>query len=1071
MDSAWPVAEALPTDSNAIASLLALSWTSPFAILQFGHLEHSALVAIIAPRIADQSRLRSINFDIIRHPDTQEVLSVAQWSSHPAELHCPYEDLEEAEERQSFEDEIYRKTLPKGCNKNLIMNFTVGLRDLRRRVLHNRKHYMLENLATHTKHRRKGLASQLVNRISYKADSENALVYLDTASDNHSAISMYSRLGFMEQNRHTLEDVSTFPGAEGSESHDNPTSCPYEANNSLDLHACFDPATYFGDLDQKIENGQALEVIGPYDPTEEEPPSARVAILRPGFVKAESLIAQQVVQYLLTAISNLKRSQPSSELSHMEERTKKLLAPKYGSPVIVGVRGLAGKGKTSLINAVLSVDGLAFTSSGSVGTYVPVEYIPLGDQEAPYGFEFRMFSLEDSQKCIRMHWEDYFAGVLAGDTDEMDESDAADLVKPARDAFLALFSDLLDFESEEKADAFLSRAESVDDSKVLTKLLKWTQEKHNKLTHITRKQPFFTHTISDLADLMEPYVQTASSPHFEGCGGFGPDSSVWPLVKLGRQRVRLAETYIKRCRVTVVVDEIKRAGDNESLKQSIYEAWRRRREDSIGDEPSCKAPLLLDEEALMSTLKTHRMTMDQKIRKINSQLKEPKNRKTQSLRHSLGDEKERYERKRILIEARSRQVKSNLRTWFRDKTGLKEPLVVFCVSTTRYMDLIREDDDRTLMHLPDFTAEGTEIVALRRHLYTLIRKRGQEQSMINYYRQVKHLLNEMSLACTGFKPMYKRDHLLKFIHDTHDSFPDQCRRHRETYMKCLQPVLDIFGSSMKEWLRKAERTCDKWGNYNANSYWTFLKREGVHKRPTKNKEDWSRTLLEYAIEDLEPLLNALCTKGCSTFATELIHAFHEKMDDMDRDLRYNLDQTSIKLFSEFFDNIQLQNKAIEDLVRTVVGNLKDGLLKMSHQATSLKGKGSPFGRYMKQTYIAVMQAYPPRTGKAGVHNNRRAMFKNAVIDQASGPYLAVKQHIEVQANALLLTSNSELKKGCDEIFEKIYYNFDQICPVQEDDGFRALERGKELKKDIDEAKSILEGPAKEALLSAGIKVT
>ncbi|KAH7083166.1 hypothetical protein BKA63DRAFT_404183 [Paraphoma chrysanthemicola] len=1062
MGFARPVAEALPTDSSAIASLFVMSWTSPFAILQFGHLEDSALIAVMAPRIADQLRLRRMNFDIIRDPDTQEVLSVAQWSSHPDELQCPDEDLEEAEERQSFEDEVYRRTLPEGCNQNLIMEFTIGLRDLKRRVLHGRKHYMLENLATHPKHRRKGFASQLVNRISYKADTENALIYLDTASDNHSAISMYSRLGFVEQDRHTIEDVSTFPRAQESHSESHVTM----KQQKRSVSPLFEPERTANDVDELTpspHSGQALEAIGPYDPTQEERPSARVAIFRPGFARAERLITQQVVQYLLTAISNLKRSQPSSEPSHMEERTKKLLAPKYGSPVIVGVRSLAGKGKTSLINAVLSVDGLAFTSSGSVGTYVPVEYIPLGDQEAPYGFEFRIFSLEESQKCIRMHWEDYFTGVLADDTDGMDESDAADLVKPARDAFLALFSDSPEFESEEKADAFLSRAESVDDTKVLTKLLKWTQEKHNKLTYITRKQPYSTHTISDLADLMEPYVQTAPSPYFEGCGDISPDSSVWPLVKLGRQRVRLAETYIKRCRVTVVVEEIKRAGDNESLKQSIYEA-------SVTS-PAARPPLLLDEEVFMSTLKAHRTTMDQKIRKINSQLKEPKTRKNQSLRHSLGDEKERYERKRILVEARSRQVKSTLRTWFRDKTGLKEPLVVFCVSTTHYMDLIREDDDRTLMHLPDFTAEGTEIVALRRHLYTLIRKRGQEQSMINYYRQVKHLLNEMSLACTGFKPMYKRDHLLKFIHDTRDSFPDQCRRHRQTFTNWLQPVLDIFGSSMKDWLRKAERTCDKWGNYNANSYWTFLKREGVHKRPTKNKEDWSITLLDYAMEDLEPLLNALCTKGCSTFATELIHGFHEKMDDMDRDLRYNLDPTSIKLFSEFFDNIQLQNKAIEDPVRTVVGALKDGLLEMSHQATSLKGKGSPFGRYMKQTYTAVMQAHPPRTGKAGIHNNRRAMFKNAVIDQASGPYLAVKQHIEVQANASLLTVDSELKKGCEEIFEKIYYNFDQICPVQEDDGFHALERGKELKKDIDEAKRILEGPAKEALLSAGIKVT
>jgi len=125
---------------------------------------------------------------------------------------------------------------------------------------------------------------------------------------------------------------------------------------------------------------------------------------------------------------------------------------------------------------------------------------------------------------------------------------------------------------------------------------------------------------------------------------------------------------------------------------------------------------------------------------------------------------------------------------------------------------------------------------------------------------------------------------------------------------------------------------------------------------------------------------------------------------------------------------------------------------------------------MKNAYTSVMQAYPPRTGKAGIHNNRRAMFKKLVGDQASGPYMAMKLHIEREASSLLQAADSELKKGCDDIFIKIFHNFDLICPKQEDDGFQALERGKELREDIEKAKRILEGPAREALLSADIRV-
>jgi GNAT superfamily N-acetyltransferase len=153
-----------------------------------------------------------MNFNVIRDPDTQKVVSVAQWSSDPEQPPCSQETPEEVEERQSFEDEVYRRSLPQGSNKDLIMEFTIGLRNLRQQVLQGRKHYMLENLATHPNHRRKGLASRLVQWIVSQADGGNALVYLDTASDNIPAISMYNQLGFAEQGRHTINDISRFVG-------------------------------------------------------------------------------------------------------------------------------------------------------------------------------------------------------------------------------------------------------------------------------------------------------------------------------------------------------------------------------------------------------------------------------------------------------------------------------------------------------------------------------------------------------------------------------------------------------------------------------------------------------------------------------------------------------------------------------------------------------------------------------------------------------------------------------------------------------------------------------------------
>jgi hypothetical protein len=116
----------------------------------------------------------------------------------------------------------------------------------------------------------------------------------------------------------------------------------------------------------------------------------------------------------------------------------------------------------------------------------------------------------------------------------MDDAESSDLVQPARDVFLALFSDIADFETEEKADAFLKQAICFKDPKVLSKLLAWGRERYEKVVQIVARQPFFAHTVSDLGDIMEPFVQTTILPVYQDEADLDLNSSVWPFVTLGR---------------------------------------------------------------------------------------------------------------------------------------------------------------------------------------------------------------------------------------------------------------------------------------------------------------------------------------------------------------------------------------------------------------------------------------------------------------------------------------------------------------------------------------------------------
>jgi ribosomal protein S18 acetylase RimI-like enzyme len=206
----WTISGALASDADAIASLFVLSWTSTFSQLQFGHVEPQTLAAAMAPRIAQQIIESNMLFNVARTTDTAEVLAIAQWT---VPTHVPQEPPDDKEERLQFEDEIFYGSLPENGSKGLIMEFTVGLRSLREQVLQGRSHFLLENLATHPDYRGKGLASQLIESVLQQADEQNVLVYLDTASDNKAA-SLYRKLGFKEEGRHTIDDLSRLVGKE-----------------------------------------------------------------------------------------------------------------------------------------------------------------------------------------------------------------------------------------------------------------------------------------------------------------------------------------------------------------------------------------------------------------------------------------------------------------------------------------------------------------------------------------------------------------------------------------------------------------------------------------------------------------------------------------------------------------------------------------------------------------------------------------------------------------------------------------------------------------------------------------
>jgi len=207
MATEFDITQARPADAEAIASLFALSWASPFTRLQWGQIEPSGM----EPRIAARMIKEGSKFLMARSRGTGEIVAVAQWTMPvmPGANNENAEPEDVRKERQQFEDEVYKRDLPENSNKDLVMAFTLGLRQLREETLQGRPTFLLENLATHPDHRGKGLASQLVEWAFSLADEQQVLVYLDTASGSP-AERLYKSLGFVEQGHNTIDDLSRF---------------------------------------------------------------------------------------------------------------------------------------------------------------------------------------------------------------------------------------------------------------------------------------------------------------------------------------------------------------------------------------------------------------------------------------------------------------------------------------------------------------------------------------------------------------------------------------------------------------------------------------------------------------------------------------------------------------------------------------------------------------------------------------------------------------------------------------------------------------------------------------------
>ena len=238
-----------------------------------------------------------------------------------------------------------------------------------------------------------------------------------------------------------------------------------------------------------------------------------------------------------------------SESMYMHERLVAIERPAYPSPVRVAICGSSGIGKSTMINAIfgfplcptVSVHSLVLShcsqgsqSDNDVGTYVPMElfHAPSG-QSTRFMFYVDLFPLHDCIQFVRWAIKDCYNSYNDQEKNDADDGHA-DRGGPALKVLLALFKEKDEFTDEEAALDYFGTLNSPHDPLAVSKMLLWTHEIHKKLSAKIGKAPMTATTAEELAELIEPYIQTAESPMIQLDDHDTLECCVWPFVRLAR---------------------------------------------------------------------------------------------------------------------------------------------------------------------------------------------------------------------------------------------------------------------------------------------------------------------------------------------------------------------------------------------------------------------------------------------------------------------------------------------------------------------------------------------------------
>ncbi|GAB7365335.1 hypothetical protein MBLNU230_g6415t1 [Neophaeotheca triangularis] len=823
-----------------------------------------------------------------------------------------------------------------------------------------------------------------------------------------------------------------------------------------------------------IERPPLKHKVPAYNPSSEENTGA---VLDSAEWAAFEQSKSELFNILTQPIRNLKMATEGTDVL-LKEAQSRILQHK-SQPIIIGMLGSMGTGKSSTLNSLLNVGEIATTGTEGSCTWVTQRFqCSKPGQQEPFMAVVSFFNRKE-QRFSRYYKSSRSNDESGGGvSDDDDDDDDADTRKNAVNFFLALFRSRKVCRDKDAVKEFLQTARSEDDNTLLEQCYRWLDA-----LALPEKVTVTAATAGLLVKQLGPYTgrdneddddsDVDSDEELEG------STKVWPLVSsidvfldspllqqglvlldtpgLGdssRIRRKNAAAFRRTCTHICFVTDASRGKDDRTLTKEVRSSRKVIRDGRI--------MLVISKSDIIKKGKIpdeHHNQEKQNIRQakdlatrfgnelnavdlaiageksgVNRDL-ELKSLKAQ--RHRLRVFSKRAEDlgSALRIAVRSRVNEDALQEKLKTATRYAERIPIFSISNEQYEKNL---ESHLELEAPTLTPEQTNIPALRAHLC-----RAPNMSRLNEARHQQRTafpaLGKRYEIYAMRSPIERKSAIMSHIKASLAGFPGVIKEgfgHIATALeaKLVKPIRN----QEKDWTAKAARLCDKQTSNAKNNTAAFLalmRKDGF--RRGNNGVDLSLELLRLNAEAVAGVFDK--DSGVSSHISQnledMIASLENVVVDMIRKIKDD-DCAPLMKLAPYFEYVEIEKSRLQERCNAAQLRLDDGIEEIRRKATNCADE-SYIGEAMLAVYRQIRQFVGRGTvtsaegvaldqPKMGWAQYRKVAFKKEVT-RTNNIWGAVCNGISNDLQSLFAREQSELTADVELLFKDLHNTFDSMC--------------------------------------------